>query len=123
MRQLNSIFPLIVTALFIFLLGCKITDEEYQSIKGQIDNAGSTLSNYTQSGKETASDEVEKLFIFEYEVFEYDLDMASSEQTEALTALGKERWECFHVQPTTESLRFYCKRRPRTYLRLIPRVF
>jgi hypothetical protein len=70
-----------------------------------------------------ASQEVEKLFVFEYNVVELPSGQSTEQLNEQLSELGKERWDCFHVEEKETQIRLFCKRRPKTYLRYIPRVF
>lgn len=69
------------------------------------------------------TEEVKKLSVFEYRVYELAKDPATIDLEAALESAGRERWECFGILPGEKSLRLLCKRRPETYLRYIPRVF
>lgn len=89
---------------------------EMQRLFEEIKPKGSDLTGQ-------ATEEVEKLFIFEYEVFEVDRSKSAKELTGILQQHGKERWECFYIEQLVDSLRIYCKRRPKSYLRYIPRWF
>jgi len=71
---------------------------------------------------EATSEELEKLFAFEYKVFEADTKLGTGEMERVLGAFGKERWECFHAEKEQNKLRFFCKRRPKSYLRYIPKI-
>lgn len=111
----------------LLLPSCKRPDSNDgiipKGIKQSIRSAKDTVADLTSDGSEMAQGEVEKLFVFEYKVVEFQMDLPASELQESLTLLGRERWDCFHVEPQELSNRFFCKRRPKTYLRYIPRVF
>lgn len=81
------------------------------------------LSPRADELKGMTTDEVNKLFAFEYRVQELPVTSTASEIEQAIAALGNERWECFDVESRKETLLIFCKRRPQTYLRYIPRVF
>lgn len=68
---------------------------------------------------DAAGEEVEKLFTFEYRVFDLPRDAAAPEVENRLATLGADRWECFHVEPLATELRVFCKRRPKTPLRYL----
>lgn len=70
-------------------------------------------------------DEVKKLRQFEYHVFRVPLQSDAAEVERKLTLLGKERWDCFHVErletDDDQELQFFCKRMPATPLMYVPR--
>jgi hypothetical protein len=72
--------------------------------------------------QKSATEEVEKLFTFEYHVAEFPIEEKKDVLNDELAKLGKERWDCFHIEPRKEVIRLYCKRRPKSYLRYIPKV-
>lgn len=72
--------------------------------------------------KENASAEMEKLFRLEYRVVEIK-NGSSSEIEQQLTALGNDRWDCFHAESSRNALLFFCKRAPKTYLRYLLKMF
>lgn len=80
------------------------------------------LAPQTKEVTEATSQEVEKLFVFEYKVAELKKEAGTAEIEGALQQLGQDRWECFAADRSDKVLRFYCKRRPKTYLRYIPRL-
>lgn len=100
----------------------QISDE----LSAALEKASRKVSEIAPSGeqvKQSATGEVEKLYIFEYKVAEFSLDATAGEIESELNSLGKERWECFASERTEKNLRVMCKRRPKTYLRYIPRMF
>ena len=80
------------------------------------------LTPETRGVSEATSQEVEKLFTFEYKVVEFKTEASSQEIEARLQALGQDRWECFSSEGSSRSLRIFCRRRPKTYLRYIPRL-
>lgn len=80
------------------------------------------LAPQTQEMGEATSQELEKLFTFEYKVVEFAKDAPGVEIERELQGLGQDRWECFAAETNGRDLRVFCKRRPRTYLRYIPRL-
>lgn len=93
------------------------------TIAAQISKAQQQVQELASGSKDTATEEVEKLFTFDYRVVEFDKSLPATDLELKLNELGKERWECFHVEPRESVLQFFCSRRPKTYLRYIPRVF
>ena len=119
---------LLLMILLIISIGCndgslsKATEELKQAVE-QTKETIKRHSPLNDDNKEMAAKELEKLFLFEYKVIELG-QKESSERIEAeLGALGKDRWDCFHVEPSGSTLRVFCKRAPKTYLRYIPRMF
>ncbi len=76
---------------------------------------------------EKAQKEIEKLFTFQYKIVEYSDSLSAAELEKKLNKLGKERWDCFYVSHIKKNnqgkIRIFCKRKPKTYLRYVPRVF
>lgn len=70
-----------------------------------------------------AGDEIEKLHALEYRVEEIPWSSEIDELNQRLAELGRDRWDCFHLERAFDVNRIYCKRRPKSYLRYIPRVF
>lgn len=112
----------------VFLFGCEqgADNPELQRLTKELDKtlqeAHQFFEGATSTGNELATKEVEKLFTFEYRVEELNNTLSPEEMQEKLQELGQDRWECFHAEPQAKSLRFFCKRRPKTYLRYIPKL-
>ena len=81
-------------------------------------------SAYDSARKEVTSrteEEIEKLFNFEYKVVEIDRGNSAEQLQDELNKLGQDRWDCFHAETADKTLKMFCKRRPKSYLRyLIP---
>ena len=108
-------FLTIVGSIF---LGCDTTAPVVDQLNSGLDKV---LQNGEQVSKAT-SDEIEKLFSVEYKVVELtQIDAAEIELK--LATLGRDRWECFFIEPVNGAKRFYFKRSPKTLLRYIPRMF
>ncbi len=111
----------------LVLASCKspapeVTDEvqkKWEAAKSKI----SSLAPEAEALQEKAGGELDKLFVFEYRVEEIQRNASKDEMEEILGRLGKERWDCFHIQPEGDALRLFCKRNPKTYLKYIPRIF
>lgn len=122
---MHSLRILILSGLFSTAL-CACGSSESPLINDLNESLGVLQSRLNEGRKEvetTTSAELEKLHKLEYKV----IDLAGSDSTEELekqlAELGKERWDCFYVQPIPDKLRFFCKRNPKTFLKYIPRVF
>ena len=97
----------------------KKVGEEYSDAKQTFNEIAPSANDV----KENTSKEVEKLFTFEYKVSEFDINSDSGKLEEELTALGKDMWECFDIIPSEKTIKVFCKRRPKTYLRYLPKMF
>ena len=121
--------------MLVFLLSVAVTigcsksengeglSELTRELKKTIENAKEKISPYTEDVESTASEEISKLLTVEYKVVKIPLSTPPEELTEELTELGKERWECFHVEQHLDTRQIYCRRRPKSYLRYIMRAF
>lgn len=91
-------------------------NESYEHTKRQLQPKAEAVTTY-------AGSELEKLFSFEYKVVDLTHEQSAVEIESSLNALGRERWDCFSVQPRDFGLRLTCKRAPKTVLKYIPRMF
>lgn len=123
-----------IVTLLVFCLAalsaCKAPDREEslsrveREVKQALAEIGKKVDDYAPAAKEvkkSTTAEIEKLFVFEYKVFDLGDDTSLSKIEEQLQKLGEERWECFHIERFETRLSAFCKRRPKTYLRYIPR--
>jgi hypothetical protein len=89
---------------------------------------GDSLEKHVDKTLDDASqmsaEEISKLNRFEYRVVDIE-EGSAAENEQFLTMLGNEGWECFSTERLdfVQKQRFYCKRRPATYLRYLPRWF
>lgn len=97
----------------------ELSDEVHQTLRKAEEKIGE-LGRGSGSVQKLAGDEVEKLFIFEYELVSVPIDSSKAVLESTLQEMGKERWDCFHTERLKKELVFFCKRRPKTYLRYIP---
>jgi hypothetical protein len=81
------------------------------------------LSPSTGDIKNLTTDEFKKLATFEYKVTEVPRVASALELEAQLALLGADRWECFQIDPAETHYRIFCRRRPETYLRYLPRMF
>ena len=115
--------------LALLLMACdsksKLEDIQ-QGISKQVGELQKTIEGLKPVQKDLtqqASTEVEKLYIYEYKVAELAKTLSNTDLEKELTALGAERWDCFHVEAIDNNLKVFCKRKPKTYLNYVPRVF
>jgi len=123
-------FLLGLLILSFLLAGCKSPDDRSalrgleKEFKEAMSDLMRKLNEYGPAAKnaqKTTSEELKKLFVFEYKVFELNNNPSTSEVEKKLTDLGRERWDCFHVERSNKVFRIFCKRHPETYLRYIVR--
>ncbi|MCB0346040.1 MAG: hypothetical protein KDD66_13045 [Bdellovibrionales bacterium] len=97
----------------------RVTDEAAELTKAA---AGTIMDN-----SDAPIEEVKKLRQFEYRVFRLPLNSEPSHIESQLNALGKERWNCYHVERVKGEqdfeLEFFCKRMPATPLMYMPKGF
>lgn len=106
--------------------GDSTLDTLQEGIGKTYDSAKRTIQDYTpETGplKDAAEGEIEKLFTFEYKVLEIDSASGAVEIENELAKAGLERWECFSAHQHGDKLRILCSRRPKSYLRYIPKLF
>lgn len=121
--MLHKIFPIVLSAAL--LQGCEAPDSAklVGDAKQVLDELKLTIDASRRGVQETTVAELEKLHSLEYKVLEIDGKLATVDLETAFADLGKERWDCFHIEERAESLRVFCKRNPKTYLKYIPRMF
>lgn len=116
----------------LFVQGCDTTvdtsqiEELSKDLEQVLKDTKSRVSELSPSSddlKNMTTDEFSKLHAFEYKIAEFPRDKSAGELEDELTALGKERWECFEVEALEKQYRLFCRRRPETYLRYLPRMF
>lgn len=125
---------LLFTCIFLLSLsGCKeehggseqfsrLSEDLKETLK-DAKRAVAGLAPDTSAVQQKTNEEIEKLFRFEYKVEELAKEAPAGEIEASLARLGSDRWDCFHVESTPASLRLFCKRMPRTYLRYLTHVF
>ena len=128
-RLLSHLKALLIVAVLPVLVGCDAGSKDVEGVRQQlealVDKANrqvESLSSSPEEVSEKASAELEKLFTFEYKVVDFRGDTSSASIQRALNELGQDRWECFQLIPVDAGLAALCKRRPKTYLRYIPRM-
>ncbi len=123
-----------VTLTLAAITGCD-SKSKTAEIQNQIASLTKSVSELVGDSTTTkdAMEEFRKLQQFEYKLQSFPADTLPIELEAALNRLGKERWECFHVdkrvalaeskdgQPPRQEIVLFCKRRPETPLRFIPR--
>ncbi|RMG39456.1 MAG: hypothetical protein D6719_13235 [Candidatus Dadabacteria bacterium] len=100
----------------------KALTEELAKILKEAKKVAGQVSPFNPDVQEKAQKEFEKLFVFEYSVKRFPADIEDHRLEHELNSVGKQRWECFDVERDKDQLVFYCKRRPKTYLRYLPKL-
>ncbi len=115
--------------LFSSLIGCN--RKETKELQNQVSALTKSVTDLVGENVTTkgAIDEVSKLQQYEYKVISIPHDSTSADIEATLNKYGKERWDCFsqdkHLSVEgsgREEIRFFCRRRPETPLRFIPRA-
>lgn len=123
---------LLAAAIMLILSACEppINENELDQLKRELDqsleSAKRKIDELTPSKERISSEtseEFAKLNRFEYKVVEFDKSLPAAELESKLGELGNEAWECFHITTGEKILTVFCKRRPKTYLRYVPRMF
>lgn len=128
-RPISYLTILLMVSVLPALTGCDSGTKDIEGVKQQLEALVQTttrkvdaLSSSPEEVSEKASAELEKLFTFEYKVIDLRNDATSGSIQRTLNELGQERWECFQMLPLDSGIAALCKRRPKTYLRYIPRM-
>jgi len=128
-RLLSHLNALLIVSVLPALIGCDASSKDVEGVRQQlealVDKANrqvESLSSSPEEVSEKASAELEKLFTFEYKVVDFRRDSNSASIQRALNELGQDRWECFQLIQVDSGMAVLCKRRPKTYLRYIPRM-
>ena len=94
------------------------------SIEGAKSGVKDAVAPHADAVQARTKEEVEKLFRWEYKVFESPGSVSAAEFERTLGELGNDGWECFHIDRLTpDQMRITCKRRPKSaisYLKYIP---
>ncbi|MCB0339573.1 MAG: hypothetical protein KDD53_08215 [Bdellovibrionales bacterium] len=129
-RRSKLCIPLyLLAASLCFLAGCKDSHQERvtQELESSLQSVQKLIEEQIKPAGEQAQtlakDEVEKLFTWEYRVAEFEATDSAEQLEIELAKLGSKRWECFSITPSGLKIRIFCKRKPKSYLRYIPRAF
>jgi hypothetical protein len=112
----------LLTLTIICLIYCTGCDSNPE-ISRTVDKVKNSLSEITGENQKIASKEVEKLFIYEYQVLDLPLTASADVIQANLSNLGKERWNCFQIDRNKTNINIICKRRPKSYLRYVTNIF
>jgi len=91
-------------------------DQFYRSTKKQALNA---VGDVPKKVTDVTADEINNSFAIEYKVVDLERVADPKDSEAMLTALGKDRWDCFHMEPVGERLRMFCARRPFSLMRIL----
>ena len=97
---------------------------QMQELVGKLGKQVQDLKEVTPSAEEVqqmTQEEVNKIDAWEYLVKDFEDSIPLDKYQQELTVLGQERWDCYSIITLPKILRLTCRRRPKTYLRLIPR--
>ncbi len=119
---------ILLLVLFCSILSCKEirdnTPQEISKLKDQVTELTDSMKEYFDSP--SAPSEIKKLYQYEYKVLQYPIkNLPLIEQH--LAELGKERWDCFDtekllIEEKEPLLIVFCKRKPETPLKYIPKT-
>lgn len=124
--QLHYLYTLLTCLVLMLCLGCEARSK--QDVRRQLDQVIAELKNQGDASIK----EVDKLHQLEYTVLSLPADGSAQLIEGALDELGRKRWDCFHVEKSTQvnrkgihsaKLLVFCKRLPETFLRYIPKNF
>jgi hypothetical protein len=137
----KAIMPIAYAAIFLAILGgcnksenphqpptspipnsSSSSDLSFQTLLDSISHASDALAPHAENLEETTKEEVTKLFRWEYKVIDLEISLPAPTVADTLNQLGKENWECLPGATSLQTIRFYCKRRPRgplSYLRFV----
>jgi hypothetical protein len=108
-------------------------DSVMATLEGRVQSAQRVIAPHAEFLQKTTTDEVEKLFRWEYKVTELPKGTTASDLEQRLADLGLEGWECFDIYTVPygsgpdgsgpNGTRITCKRRPRSalnYFKYVP---
>lgn len=121
-------FSCIPFLTIIFLLGLNACDRQStrsKELEEQFDRLSKTVGDTLKQSSTDSLTELKKLRQLEYKVVRFKTNTSDSSLQDALSKLGAERWDCFHVEKSTtedgDEYRIFCKRAPETPLMYVPR--
>lgn len=116
-----------VGAWALLVSGCdssRPAKEAVRDLEKQLDTLSKSVSDFVQDP--SIPEEVKKLQQFEYQIVTVPGDVAPAALEATLSELGKNRWDCFHVERLTrgekQELMLFLKRRPDTPLKYVPKT-
>ena len=97
------------------------------SINSSVSDLGKTIDTTTKETRKSvhqlATQELEKLYKYDYKVISLPASMSDQEMEAQLAELGRDRWNCFHGETVNESTRLLCSRLPLSVLKFVPYVW
>lgn len=120
---------ILVLVLLCSVVSCKElrdnTPQEISKLKDQVSELTDSLSGYIVDSP-SASTEIKKLYQYEYKILQYPIKNLQLLEGH-LSELGKERWDCFDTEKLISEgneplLIIFCKRKPETPLKYIPKT-
>ncbi len=111
--QIGSVICLIFT-----LCGCD--SGNLDAAKEKLDKWGAPSA---QDVGEVAKSEWDKYWGVEYKIERFSTAAQTAEMQELLNTLGKDRWDCFHIEHRGDEYLLFCKRLPTSYLRYLTKAF
>ena len=122
----NMLFCGLVLVAAGFMTSCKPDSKNQGLSDSAVEHLNKAAEDLLKKA-ENPVDEYKKLKQFEYKVFRVNFESSVQSIQDQLSALGEERWDCFHVEKLLNKesksveLTFFCKRRPATPLRYLVR--
>jgi hypothetical protein len=105
----------------------KPSESILDTLHSSVSDIGKTIDSTTKETRENvqqlASQELEKLYKYEYKVVSFQASLSDQELEAQLAELGKDRWNCFHGETVNGSTRLICSRLPVSVLKLVPYIW
>ena len=95
------------------------TNATMQTVKDLYNKARSLGEDVPRDALEWARQDIKRMGAWEYRVMDIN-EKDPDALTLALNELGEDRWECFWVEHSRRSVRFYFKKSSRSYLKAVP---
>lgn len=124
-----------IIAVAVILPGCKSdqpTNEKpspsiLETFNSSVSDISKTIDSSTKETRESvqqlATEELEKLYKYEYKVVSLPASLSDQEMEAQLSELGRERWHCFHGETVNGSTRLICSRLPLSVLKFVPYIW
>lgn len=125
---MSKVTPLVILALLLCLVGCERKDRTaaINTVENTLSEATKKINQLAPSkdslSPSAAAEQLDRFFTYEYRVIPIDKNMSTSQVEGTLTALGRERWDCFHIQSLEDGSRIFCKRLPRPYVEYLMKI-
>lgn len=99
------------------------TNSILSMINSKLSQIGVEVDKQSHELSEKANEELSHQLRVEYKVFKFNIKNNPNIIEDRLNELGKNRWNCFHIEPIPSSdgeVSIFCKKIPLTAARLLP---